>query len=168
MNTADIFAVNMSALSNGRLTYKRQKTTTRRKDEALISIKIEPEIKELLKKYHDPSKKRVFRFYSMYANYRNFNSNLNKGCKQLAAELELPSNLSTYFARHTWSTIASIDCGIPDSDIGIALNHVGDADDRDKSKSLKVTRGYIGRTWEKIDKVHGQVLDFINAAIERE
>lgn len=167
MNTADIFAVNATALSDGRLTYKRQKTTTRRKDEALISIKVEPEVKDLLKKYSDPNKKKVFSFYTMYANYRTFNSNLNIGCKQLASELKLPSNLSTYFARHTWSTIASVDCGIPDNDIGIALNHVGDSDDRDKSKSLKVTRGYIGRTWEKIDKIHRQVLDFVNAALER-
>lgn len=78
MNTADIFNTPASALADGRLTYKRQKTATRRRDEALISIKIEPEVEKLLKQYRDPNKKRVFRFYHKYADHRSFNSNLNR------------------------------------------------------------------------------------------
>lgn len=162
MNTADIFKAEKSELSKGRLTYKRQKTATRRKDEALISIRVEPEIKPLLKRYKDPYNKRLFSFYKHYTDYRGFNTAVNKGAKALAAHLKIKAPLSSYYMRHTWATLAANECGISESDIGLCLNHLGH--DKQSAKSLKVTRGYIGRDWTKIDNFHRQVLDFVSSS----
>lgn len=156
MNTADLFNVEATAIKDGRITYKRQKTTTRRKDEAVISVKIEPEVLTLFKKYNDGSKKKAFAFYRMYADHHTFNANLNKGLKQLSTVLGITPQLSTYYARHTWATIADNHCGIGESDIGLALNHVGD-------KDMKVTRGYITKDPTKIDGFNRKVLDFVKS-----
>lgn len=156
MNTADLFSVEAVAIKDGRITYKRQKTTTRRKDEAVISIKIEPEVMPLFKKYLDRSKNKAFTFYRMYSDHHTFNANLNKGLKQLAAVLKITPQLSTYYARHSWATIADNNCSISESDIGIALNHVGD-------KDTKVTRGYIKKDPTKIDDFNRKVLDFVKS-----
>ena len=161
MNTADLFGED-AALTGRRITYHRQKTATRRKDEALFSVKIEPEAMPLLRKYHDPDKKRLFHFYTMYAGFREFNININKGCKQLAAHLGIKANLSTYYMRHTWATVASEDCGISEAEIALALNHVSEDNDIEKGKSLKTTRGYIHRRFTKNDTNHRKVLDYLH------
>lgn len=158
MNTIDLFNAEAGAIADGRLTYKRSKTKTRRKDEAQISIRVEPEAAPLIEKYRDPAGKRLFRFYAMYSDARGLNWNVNKGLKTLAEAIGITSQLSSYYARHTWATIAANDCRISDSDIGLALNHVG------IDKSLKVTRGYISRDWSKIDTFNRQVLDFVKKA----
>ncbi len=160
MNTADLYGDD-AALTGRRITYHRQKTAPRRKDEALFSVKIEPEALPLLRKYRDPNKKRLFRFYKMYADFRGFNANINRGCKQLAAYLNIPADLSSYYMRHTWATVASEDCGIPEAEIALALNHVSDANDIEKGKSLKTTRGYIHRRFTRNDINHRKVLDFV-------
>jgi len=49
MNTADLF--NVTEIKNGRLEYKRTKTTGRRKDNAFILVKIEKEAQVLIDKY---------------------------------------------------------------------------------------------------------------------
>lgn len=99
MNTADLFGADVE-LEDDRIIYHRQKTANRRKDEALMSVKIEPEALSLIEKYRDPDKRRLFSFYKMYANFRDFNHNVNAGCKQLAAHLGIDVPLSTYYTRH--------------------------------------------------------------------
>lgn len=163
MNTADMFGAD-AALDGRRITYRRQKTASRRKDEAFFSVKIEPEALPLLRKYRDPDKKRLFSFHKMYADFRGFNGNVNKGCKQLAAHLGINADLSSYYMRHTWATVASEDCGISDAEIGLALNHVSE-DDMEKGKSLKTTRGYIHRRFTRNDINHRKVLDFVQSKI---
>lgn len=164
MNTADMFGED-AALTGRRITYHRQKTTTRRKDEAFFSVKIEPEAMPLLRKYRDPDKKRLFIFYKMYTDFRGFNNCVNKGCKQLAAYLGIEADLSTYYMRHTWATVASEDCGISEADIALALNHVSEDNDIEKGKSLKTTRGYIHRRFTKNDKNNRKVLDYVHDII---
>lgn len=162
MNTADLYGDD-AKLTGRRITYRRQKTATRRKDEALMSVRIEPEALPLIRKYRDPQKKRLFSFYTMYGNYKYFNKNVNIGCEQLAEYLDINPNLTTYYMRHTLATIASEDCGISDGDIAIMLNHVGDDNDFEKGKSLKVTRGYIHKRFTKIDGLQRRVLDFVKS-----
>lgn len=161
MNTADIFSLPSSSLSDGRITYKRQKTRDRRRDEAEFSIKIQPEIEPLLARRADPTNKRVFNFYRHYSNYRTFNTAINKGLKQLAAALEIKAPLSSYYARHTVATIAANKCDISESDVGVLLNHIGSGIDKAEARRIKVTRGYIGRDWSKIDRYHRQILDYV-------
>jgi integrase len=160
MNTADLFGDD-ARLDFRRITYHRQKTKARRKDEALMSVKIEPEIISLLRKYRDPDKKRLFLFYKMYANFREFNRNINQGCKQLATHLGINPQLSTYYMRHSWATIAAEDCRIAEGDIAFALTHVSADDGLGKNINHRVTRGYIHRRFSRIDGMNRQVLDFV-------
>lgn len=162
MNTADLYDDDAKKEEN-RITYHRQKTRTRRKDAALTSIQIEQEALPLIKKYKDPDKRRLFCFYKMYSSFKDFNKNVNIGCKQLAKHLGIDVELSTYYMRHTWATIASEDCRINIEDIAFALTHVGASDNLESSNRLKVTRGYINKRFTRIDEINRQVLDFVQS-----
>lgn len=150
MNTVDLFKVD--EYKKGRLTYKRSKTKERREDEALISIKVEPELIPYFEKYKDPTGTRVFKFYQMFKNEDNFQRSMNKGLAQICEELEINESVTSYFARHSWSTIARNDLGISKDDIHEALNH--------KDQDMKTTDIYIRKDWSAIDKANRKMLDF--------
>ena len=150
MNAVDLYGC--TDCKNGRLTYERTKTRTRRADHAEISIKIQPELEALVKKYRDPSGRRVFRFYQMYSSPAYFTKALNKGLKQIGEAAGI-SDLEFYAARHTWATIALNDAGVDKYTVHAALNHVDD--------SMKVTDIYIKKSWEPIDHANRLVLDLV-------
>jgi hypothetical protein len=151
MNTIDLF--NIETYKNGRLTYKRTKTRGRRSDEALISIKVEPEVLPLIAKYRDKTGKRVFNFYDLYSTYETFNANVNKGLKHVTEKLKIEDSLSTYFARHSWATIGRNDCDLSREDIHVCLNHI--------DNNLKVTDLYIAKKWTVIDNANRKVIDLL-------
>lgn len=151
MNAADLFTC--TKVKGYIITYNRQKTATRRKDKAEMQIRVEPAARELFKKYLDPSKARVFKFYQMYRTINNFNAALNKGLKLIGKELSIP-DLTFYAARHSWATIAVNDCGIDKYLVHEALNHV--------DETMRVTDIYVARDfsriWEANKKVVGLTL----------
>jgi hypothetical protein len=55
MNCIDLFNLEPDEYKDGRFTYNRTKTESRRSDLALISIKIEPEVVPYIQKYKDPT-----------------------------------------------------------------------------------------------------------------
>lgn len=85
MNSVDLY--NVDSYEDGRITYYRAKTASRRRDRAFISIRVPDEALPLMEKYKDPTGQRVFNFYRMYSTPRIFNSNINKGLKQIAMVL---------------------------------------------------------------------------------
>lgn len=153
MNMADLYDV--SELRDGRLSYCRQKTKNRRLDKAFISIKVEPEAAELIDKYKDKSGVKVFDFHTRYSDSHIFSSNINKGLKDLARLCSISSGLSTYYARHSWATIARNKCGVSKDDIDLALNHI----DRDQ----KMADVYIAKDWSVIDVANKKVIDLVNS-----
>jgi len=148
MNSADLFTC--TDLKGDVLSYKRKKTRSRRKDEALIRIQIPPEAKPLLQKYR--GKDRVFNFYTRYATELNFNAAINKGLKLIGTELGL-EDLEYYAARHSWATIALNKAGIDKYTVHAALNHV--------DEKMRVTDIYIDEDWSPINKANRAVLDYI-------
>jgi hypothetical protein len=66
------------------------------------------------------------------------------------------TNLTTYWARHTWATIAA-ELDIPKETIAKALGHGG----------REVTDVYIRFDDKKIDKANRQVIDYLNEHIEK-
>lgn len=164
MNTADIYSDD-AKIDIRRVVYHRQKTASRRKDEALFSVKIEPEVLPLLRKYRDKKKKRLFKFYTLYSNAANFNRAVNAGCEALAKHLELPFKLTSYYIRHTWATLASEECGCSDEEVALALNHVSAEGDIRSGNRLRVTRGYIHRKFKKNDVNHRKVLDLVASKV---
>lgn len=155
MNFADLYE--LLAIKDGRLEYERKKTRGRRQDRAFISIRIEPEAQELIEKYKDKSGERVFDFHRRYTTSHIFSSNVNKGLKNVAKLLKVADNqkqpLTTYYARHTWATIARNKCGISKDDVDLALNHV--------DQGLKMADTYIAKDWSLIDKANRSVLDYL-------
>jgi len=151
MNTVDLYKVN--EYKEGRINYNRSKTEDRRDDGALISIKVEPEALPFINKYLDKTGQRVFCFYQMYSTMENFNLAINKGLKQIATELKLTDQLSSYYSRHSWATIARNNCGISKDDVHMALNHV--------DEDMKITDIYIAKDWSIIDNANRKVIDYV-------
>lgn len=150
MNSADLY--HCTKIKNGHIIYNRKKTATRRQDEALFQVQIQPEIAELMKRYKDKEGKRVFNFYKRYATANNFNQAINKGLKEIGLILEL-DDLEFYAARHSWATIARNDVGIDKMTVHEALNHV--------QADMKITDRYITKDWSIINNANRKVLDLI-------
>jgi len=147
INSVDLY--NAPKFVDGRLTYNRTKTSGRRKDQAEISIKIEPEAKEIIDRYLNNDQ---LTFSKLYSSPDIFNRAINNGLKMIGVSIGVPE-LSFYSARHSWATIANNDCEIDKYTVHLALNHV--------DEEMKITDRYIRKDWSIIDKANSKVLDFI-------
>jgi integrase len=105
--------------------------------------------------YIDTTKKRLFNFHLRYSGFREFVTNVNKGLKRLAEACKIDAPLSSYYARHSWATIARNQCHISKSDIAECLNH----------STSTVTDIYIEKDWGVIDKANREVIDYIFRAV---
>ena len=150
MNSVDLY--HCPPPVKGFLTYNRKKTSSRRKDEAAISIKLQPEIKDLLERYKDPTGKRAFNFYLHYVNSEGFNKSINKGLKEIGKKLKI-EDLEYYAARHSWATIALNKAKVDKYTVHAALNHVDEA--------MRVTDIYLTKDFTLINAANRKVLDYI-------
>lgn len=153
INVIDLFSLTGSNIVNGRLEYRRAKT------KRLYSIKIEPEAAELLERYK--GEKHLLNVLDNYRNYKDYAHRLNENLQQIG-EVErkglggkkerkpLFPDLTTYWARHTWATIAA-SLEIPKETIAAALGHGEDT----------VTDIYIDFDMNKVDEANRKVLDYI-------
>lgn len=133
---------NLKEIRNGRIEYIRAKT------HKLYSIKVEPEALTIMEKYKGENN--LLCYLDSNTNYRFFYNNLVKGLNSIRDKLKL-KELTTYWARHTWATIAS-DLDIPDQVISLALGH---------GPLNPTTEIYIHRNKKKIDEANRQVLDWV-------
>lgn len=151
---------NLKGIDGERINYKRAKTSR------LYSIKVEPEAERIINKYR--GEKQLLNILDRYENYRNFTWRMNKNLheigemklvnkkikgktRQIKERTPLFPQISTYWARHTWATIAaSLD--IPKETIAAALGHGGNT----------VTDIYIDFDQKKIDKANRKIIDFVN------
>lgn len=165
MNAIDIF--NCKEMKDGRITYNRTKTMSRREDKALFSVKVPSVALPLIEKYKDVTGERLFRFHRQYANAMEFNRALSIGLNWIEnAEISkkdakvkkyissVVGHLEFYAARHSWATIARNDCQIDKYTIHECLNHV---DDR-----MRVTDLYIRKDWSTIDAANEKVLSLLS------
>lgn len=132
INTIDL--LQNAALVGDRIEYRRAKT------KRLYSIKAEPEAMELINKYKGKDSLLNFTYSG---DYRNFTLSLNRSLNSIA-------NISSYWARHTWATVAaSLD--IPKDTIAAALGHGGNS----------VTDIYIDFDQRKVDEANRKVIDYV-------
>ena len=146
-NTVDLFGLEKE--KDGRISYYRTKTAGRRKDNAFISYKIEPELRVYLEKY--AGKEKAFDFSERYKNSSGFNAKVNDWLKYFVEPFGLPLDFSTYYARHSWATIARNRCGISKDDIAACLNHA----------TRVVTDDYIELDHSVIDNANRKITDFV-------
>lgn len=140
INVVDLMG--LTEVRNGRVEYRRAKT------HRLYSIRVEPEAQAILDRY--PGEDGLLKWRERYSDYRGFTARTNKRLAVIGEALGV-DGLTTYWARHTWATIAaSLD--IPKETIAAALGHGGNT----------VTDIYIDFDQRKVDAANRRVIDFLN------
>lgn len=165
MNAVDLYDCKASDFDREEriITYKRQKTRTRRADEAETKIRIEPCIWPVAQKYISKDGDRLFCFEKHYSSPNSFTSALNKGLQQIESVIQAEKHITFYAARHSWATIGrSKALNIDKYTIHEGLNHV---DDRMRITDIYVERDY-SLIWEANAKILG-IFDW-SALEERE
>ena len=164
INSVDL--LDAKELKGGRLEYRRAKTNK------LYSIKVEPEALEIIERYEGKEhlllrKKEPQALLDVMDKcdyHKNFLHRMNDGLKRIG-EVErvgrggkkqitpLFPDISSYWARHTWATIAaSLD--IPKETISAALGH---------EIGSPITSIYIKFDQNKVDEANRKVIDYVNS-----
>lgn len=153
INLIDLF--NLEGLVDGRVVYNRSKTGR------LYSIKAEPEAMEIIERYK--GKKWLVNLQDRYKNHKDYMQHINEALQSIGEWHRLPGrggkkevrplfpDLTTYWSRHTWATIAA-DIDIPDAVISQALGH------RPENATTEI---YIRRNPKKVDDANRRVLDYV-------
>lgn len=128
---------------DGRISYYRAKTGRK------YTIKVEDEAKLLIQKYAGNG--RLIDILSRYKNYDSIRKEINKKLKVVAKIAKVEKDISTYYARHSWATIAYNEAKITKDDIATALGHGGKT----------VTDIYINEDLAKIDEANRKVIDIL-------
>ena len=138
----------LKSIEDGRIEFERAKTGRH------YSIKVEPEAMALIQKYK--GKDWLLNPLDTNANYRSYYMRLCNGLKVVKENLNkeddglVIENLTSYWARHSWATIAA-KLDIPKETIAAALGHGGNT----------VTDIYIDFDQEKVDDANRKVLDWV-------
>lgn len=168
VNTKDLLLARKSQVNEGRFDYIREKTGKK------YSVKIEPEAEELLKRYEGKGDY-LLEAMDHCKNYRSFAHQINDALKLIGEEYteEIPDmdnlfgeptlikrvrpiipGITTYYARHTWATLA-YEAGVPLDIISQALGH---------SFGNRTTLIYVKFDQNKIDEANRKVLDYFKQA----
>ncbi|WP_289763497.1 site-specific integrase [uncultured Duncaniella sp.] len=147
MNVVDI--CHATEIADGRLQYRRAKT------HKLYSIKLEPEAAAIISKYAGEGQ--LLNYLDHHKSYRTFYNCLVRGLNEVKNALNSIDDgitfneLTSYWARHTWATIAS-DLDIPDATIAAALGH---------SYGNSTSAIYINFNMRKVDEANRRVIDWV-------
>lgn len=151
INAVDLHRLE-SITPDNRIEYTRAKT------HRLYSILVEPEAAELINKYQGT--KGLLCISDRWSNHKNFIHQMNKALQNIGVTRKglggkkqddgLFSGISSYWARHSWATIAA-DLDIPKETIAAALGH----------GSNTVTDIYIDFNQKKVDEANRRVLDWV-------
>jgi len=115
MNVKDFCLLKWENINENMLTYKRSKTERSQKESKTISVALKPESLEIIKKWGQPSiNKDAYIFPHLNnkmnaeqkrATYQGLTKIINKYVNQIAKEVEINKNVTTYFARHSFATV---------------------------------------------------------------
>lgn len=156
INGADLFPAKNTQVVNGRLEYERAKTYK------AYSIKIEPEAQKIIDRYK--GKDHLLSFMDdRKEGYQWLLQRMTKALKTIGpyerkgrggkkTHTPLFPELSQYWCRHTWATIAA-ELDIPKETIAAALGH---------DMGNTTTAIYINFNQKKVDEANRKVIDYIN------
>ena len=162
INISDLSFLPKTALKNGRIIYKRNKTGK------LYDIKVEPEAMEIIERHKSRKKDRLLSFLEEGdATITNtFANNLTRHLRTIGEKERhsyyvtvhpIEEGITSYWSRHTWATMAS-ELDIPMEVIGRSLGH--------SLWDNAVTSTYIKYDTKKIDEANRKVIDYLNADLE--
>lgn len=134
INFADMAYLTMKNITDNRLIY------TRRKTKQLINLPLQSKALELINKYKSDNRPYIFPILSLFHQTeqqqkfrrRKVMKKVNKRLKLIGEELNLPIDLTTYVARHSFATVLKRS-GVNTSIICEAMGH----------SSEKVTQIYL-------------------------
>lgn len=159
INAVDLLEATHKNVNNGRLVYYRAKT------HKLYNIRIEPEAQELLDKY--AGTECLLDAAERYDNYKDYLHRVNENLQSIGTfertgrggkkvRHPLFPDITTYWARHTWATIAH-KIGISKDVISMSLGH--------ELGGSKITDVYIDYDADKVDDANRKVIDYVNKTI---
>lgn len=164
INAADLFLATKDQIVKGRFEYIRKKTHKK------YSIKLEPETEELLSRY--AGKDYLVEAMDHCKDYHNFLHEMNdalgmigptvKAEEYVSDDLFAPvkytekvepiiPDITSYYARHTWATLA-YELNTPIDTISQALGH---------SFGNKTTWIYVREDQSKVDAANRKVIDYL-------
>lgn len=158
MNFKDIALLKYSDIKNDRFSYYRAKTFDKTTEKTEIVIYLTDFTKEIISKYGNKDKSSfVFSIISIndtaetqYKKIKNFTRLINDHIKRIAKRNDLPNDISTYWARHSFAT-NSLRKGASMEFISEALNH----------SDLNVTKNYFAGFEDEAKKEFANsILDF--------
>lgn len=156
INVKDLF-VN-AEVKDGRVLYRRSKTGE------YFDIRIESEAQAILDRYSGSTQGHLLNIMDEYTDYRSFGHAVNEGLKKIGAVRVVPGrgrklertpiepDLSTYWSRHTWATMA-MKARVRKEAIAASLGH----------SWATVTDIYIAYDNEWLDDANRRVLDYVAA-----
>ena len=115
----------------------------------MYSIKVEPEAMAIIEKYRGRDK--LLRIAENISSAHAIDMWLNDYLQRISLTVFLDVDLTLYWARHTWATIAH-EIGVPKETISMALGHSTSSD----------TDIYINYNNRSVDEANRKVIDFIN------
>ncbi|MFP5122092.1 MULTISPECIES: site-specific integrase [Bacteroides] len=121
MSFVDIVKLKHEDIKEGIISYKRSKTGRP------LQVEVTEQIQKIMDRYSSDS---IYVFgmiegdtpYNLYKSYKNAYVRLNRNLKQIAQQLSLGVNLTSYVARHSWANIAK-QKGIPIAIISEGMGH---------------------------------------------
>ena len=158
MNFKDIALLKYSDIKKDRFTYYRAKTFDKTSEKTEITIYLTDFTNGIISKYGVKNKSDyVFNILvkednseEQYKKIKNFTRFINDHIKRIAKRNDLPSDISTYWARHSFAT-NSMRKGVSMEFISEALNH----------SDLSVTKNYLdGFEDETKKEFANSIMDF--------
>jgi integrase len=153
INYADLYALPYDALKGDYIEYKRQKTKHSRADEALYRVYICDEVRPLLTRYLDPTRKRLFIFHRRFP-AGNFPTKVCCAVKAVERAVPFERHYIYYSARHTYATLAYNVANIDKYTVHELLNHA--------DKEMKITDRYIERDWQRLFDAHKRIVALVD------
>jgi site-specific recombinase XerD len=115
MNVKDFCLLKWENINEKMLSYNRAKTRRSQKESKKISVALKPESLEILNKWGQPSINKNAYIFPHLNNkmsevqkrktYQGLTKNINKYVKQIAREVEINKDVTTYYARHSFATV---------------------------------------------------------------
>ena len=142
LNVKDLCLLKWKNIEGDSLQYERAKTSRTKREKKPIEVSLKPEAKAIISRWGQPAinpEAYIFPHLnkSMTAErerdvIKQLTKNINKYMKLIAAELKINREVTTYFARHSYSTVMR-NSGVSTSYISQALGHSNE----------KVTQNYL-------------------------
>ena len=135
INITDLFNLRVSDYDGERIRYRRAKTGR------LYDVRVWPEAAALIERYR--GQHALLCPADRYRSARDYTQHINAGLKRLIPEPPF-TELSTYWARHSYATIAYNELGASVDDISAALGH---------QHGSRITAVYINPDMRKVDEL---------------